>query len=66
MIEPEMAFADLSDDMDNAEAYVKYVVRHVLDTCADDLTVFTNFVDKGRSASAERLTRRSSRRTSRA
>ena len=27
MIEPEMAFADLSDDMDNAEAYVKYVVR---------------------------------------
>ena len=54
MIEPEMAFADLSDDMDNAEAYVKYVVRHVLDTCASDLTVFTNFVDK---TLVERLTK---------
>jgi len=47
MIEPEMAFCDLKADMDNAEAYVKYVVRHVLDTCAADLAFFGQHVDKG-------------------
>mmetsp|Transcript_56179 Transcript_56179/g.111540 ORF Transcript_56179/g.111540 Transcript_56179/m.111540 type:complete len:541 (-) Transcript_56179:285-1907(-) len=46
MIEPEMAFADLNDDMDNAEAYVKHVVRHVMETCPDDLKFFGSFVDK--------------------
>merc|ERR1719201_807521 len=47
MIEPEMAFAELTDTMDNAEAYVKHVVNHVLATCAPDLDFFNSFVDKG-------------------
>jgi asparaginyl-tRNA synthetase len=46
MIEPEMAFADLTADMDNAEAYVKYVVGHVMEHCSADLTFFGSFVDK--------------------
>ena len=40
MIEPEMAFADLNDAMDNAEAYVKHVVGHALEACAEDLAFF--------------------------
>lgn len=47
MIEPEMAFADLSDDMDVAEAMVKYIIRHVMNTCPDELAFLNNFVDKG-------------------
>ena len=35
MIEPEMAFADLADYMDNAEAMVKYVIGYVLEQCPD-------------------------------
>lgn len=46
MIEPEMAFADLSDDMDCAEAYVKHVVGHVLEHCKEDVAFFGKFVDK--------------------
>ena len=41
-----MAFADLSADMDNAEAYVKHVVKYALEHCADDLALFNNFYDK--------------------
>ncbi|MFT4659896.1 MAG: asparaginyl-tRNA synthetase [Patiriisocius sp.] len=37
MIEPEMAFADLNDDMNLAEDMMKYVLKHVMDNCADDL-----------------------------
>ncbi len=37
MIEPEMAFFDLNDNMDLAEDFVKYVIRYALDNCADDL-----------------------------
>ena len=47
MIEPEIAFADLEDDMETAEAMVKYVIRYVLETCPQDITFFNNFVDKG-------------------
>ena len=46
MIEPEMAFADLAAVQANAEAYVKYVVKHVLDTCADDMHFFNDMYDK--------------------
>jgi len=55
MIEPEMAFADLNDDMDNAEAYVKYVVNHVLQTCAEDVAFFNSFVDKELSSRLSKL-----------
>ena len=47
MIEPEIAFADLEDDMDLAEAMLKYVIRTVLDTCTQEIEFLTNFVDKG-------------------
>jgi aspartyl/asparaginyl-tRNA synthetase len=46
MIEPEMAFADLQDNMRNAEAYVKAIVRHVLKECEEDLAFFEKFYDK--------------------
>jgi asparaginyl-tRNA synthetase len=47
MVEPEIAFADLSDNADLAEDYVKYMVRYVLDHCGDDLAFFTKWVDEG-------------------
>ena len=46
MIEPEMAFADLVDDMDLGEALVKHLVTHVMEHCATDLELFARFVDK--------------------
>ena len=47
MIEPEMAFADLNDYMDNAEAMIKYVIKTVLEKCPDEINFFNSFVDKG-------------------
>ena len=47
MIEPEMAFADLSDYMDNAEAMIKYVINRVLERCPQEMEFFNSFVDKG-------------------
>lgn len=47
MIEPEMAFADINDNMDNAEAYLKYVLKHVLEDCAEDMHFFDKFVAPG-------------------
>ena len=46
MIEPEMAFAELSDDMDVAEAMIKYVINYVLDNCPMELEFLNKFVDK--------------------
>ena len=46
MIEPEMAFADLDDDMDLGEAFVKHLVTHVMEYCTADLELFARFVDK--------------------
>lgn len=45
MIEPEMAFADLDDDMDLGEALVKHLVTHVMEHCRTDLDLFARFVD---------------------
>ena len=47
MIEPEMAFADLGDYMDNAEPMIKYVIKTVLEKCPDEIAFFNSFVDKG-------------------
>jgi asparaginyl-tRNA synthetase len=47
MIEPEMAFADLKDNMDCAEAYLKYVFKYVLDHCAEDMQFFDKFISPG-------------------
>ncbi|WP_147821697.1 asparagine--tRNA ligase [Salidesulfovibrio onnuriiensis] len=46
MVEPEMAFADLNDDMDLGEDMVKYLVQHILDNCADDVELFAKWVNK--------------------
>ena len=46
MIEPEMAFADLDDDMDLAEEMLKYLIGHAREHCAEDLNLFARFVDK--------------------
>ena len=47
MIEPEIAFADLQDDMQLAEDMMKFVIRYVMDTCPQDIAFFNQFVDKG-------------------
>lgn len=47
MIEPEMAFTDLSGDMDIMEDMLKYVVKYVLDNCPDEMEFFDKFVEKG-------------------
>lgn len=46
MIEPEMAFTDLLGNMDVAEEFVKYLIRDVRTHCAEDLELFSKFVDK--------------------
>ena len=47
MIEPEMAFADLSDDMDCAEEMVKFIINYVMTTCKEELDFLNKFVDTG-------------------
>ena len=47
MIEPEIAFADLEDDMDLAEAMLKYVINYVLEEAPEEMNFFNSFVDKG-------------------
>lgn len=47
MIEPEMAFADLSDDMDCAEEMVKFIINYVMSTCKEELDFLNKFVDTG-------------------
>jgi asparaginyl-tRNA synthetase len=47
MIEPEMAFCDLQGDMDLGEEFIKAMARYTLEQCAEDLSLFAKFVDKG-------------------
>lgn len=47
MIEPEMAFADLDDNMALAESMLKYVIRYVLENAPEEMNFFNSFVDKG-------------------
>jgi len=47
MIEPEMAFYDINDDMDLAEEFVKYLVQYALDNCHDDLQFLNDKYDDG-------------------
>ncbi|MFA7637635.1 MAG: asparagine--tRNA ligase [Monoglobales bacterium] len=46
MIEPEMAFADLNDDMELAESFIKYIISYCLENVPEELEFFNNFVDK--------------------
>lgn len=47
MIEPEMAFADLNDNMDCAEAYLKYVLKYLLEHCEEDMQFFDKHISPG-------------------
>lgn len=47
MIEPEVAFFDIEDNMALAEEFIKYCLQWALDNCADDLEFLNNFIDKG-------------------
>ena len=47
MIEPECAFADLEDNMELAEAMIKYIIRYVLENAPEEMNFFNSFVDKG-------------------
>ena len=47
MIEPEIAFADLEDNMELAEDMVKYIINYVLEQCPEEMEFFNAFVDKG-------------------
>lgn len=47
MIEPEIAFADLQDDMDLARDMIKYVIADVLEKCPEEMEFFNSFIDKG-------------------
>lgn len=47
MIEPEMAFADLNDNMEIAEEMLKYIIQYVLDKAPEEMEFFNSFVDKG-------------------
>ncbi|MCR4814134.1 MAG: asparagine--tRNA ligase [Lachnospiraceae bacterium] len=47
MIEPEMAFADLEDDMMIAESMIKYIIRYVLENAPEEMAFFNSFIDKG-------------------
>ena len=47
MIEPEIAFADLEDDMDLAESMLKYIINYVLEHAPEEMNFFNSFIDKG-------------------
>ena len=47
MIEPEIAFADLKDDMMLAESMIKYIIRYVLENAPEEMKFFNNFIDNG-------------------
>ena len=55
MIEPEMAFADLNDNMDMAEAMVKYVIGYVMNSCKEEIAFLNQFVDTGLIARLENV-----------
>jgi asparaginyl-tRNA synthetase len=47
MLEPEIAFADLNDDMDLAEDMLKYMIQYLLEQAPDEMAFFSSFIDKG-------------------
>lgn len=46
MIEPEIAFADLEDDMNLMESFLKYIINYVLENCKDEMEFFNTYIDK--------------------
>lgn len=47
MIEPEIAFADLEDDMDLIESFLKFIIKYVLDNCKDEMAFCNTMIEKG-------------------
>jgi asparaginyl-tRNA synthetase len=55
MIEPEMAFYELNDNMGLAEEFLKYIIRYVLEQCREDLEFFNQFIEKSVLATLEHV-----------
>jgi len=55
MVEPEIAFADLGDDMKLIEDMVRYVVKYVLDHCPEEIAFFDSFVERGLKEKLEKV-----------
>lgn len=55
MVEPEMAFADLSDDMDLSEDFLKYIFSYCLENCVDDMEFFDQRIQKGVIENLEKI-----------
>ncbi len=55
MIEPEIIFADLADDMDLGEEMIKYLIAHIMDNCPQDLALFAKWVDTTLMATLENI-----------
>lgn len=55
MIEPEMAFADLKDDMALGQEFVQYLIKYTLEECAEDLALFAQYVDKNLMSTLENI-----------
>ncbi len=55
MVEPEMAFCDLKEDMDLAEAFLKYIFKYVMETCPEDMEFFNERIDKTVIETAENI-----------
>ncbi len=55
MVEPEMAFCDLSGNMDNAETFIKSVTAGIMDNCSTDLGLFARYVDPSLMATLENI-----------
>ena len=55
MIEPEIAFADLNDDMKLGQEFIQYLVKYTLEECAEDLELFARFVDKNLMSTLENI-----------
>jgi asparaginyl-tRNA synthetase len=55
MVEPEMAFCDLREDMDLAEAFLKYIFKYVMETCPEDMEFFNERIDNTVLATAENI-----------
>ena len=55
MIEPEICFCDLNEDMDIMEAMLKYIIKYVLDNCPKEMELFDKFVEKGLIEKLNRL-----------
>ena len=55
MIEPEMAFADLNDDMKLGQEFIQYLVKYTLDKCTEDIELFARFVDRNLPATLDNI-----------